>query len=70
METKDTSLIKTELIIKIFNLLRDNELTIAEAQDIIEIIEIIEIELYQQMHFNKRDKHRHILPLGKKYGKF
>ena len=67
METKDTSLIKTELIIKIFNLLRDNELTIAEAQD---IIEIIEIELYQQMHFNKRDKHRHILPLGKKYGKF
>ena len=67
METKDTSLIKTELIIKIFNLLRDNELTIAEAQD---IIEIIEIELYQQMHFNKRDKQRHILPLGKKYGKF
>ena len=67
METKDTSLTKTELIIKIFNLLRDNELSIAEAQD---IIEIIEIELYQQMRFTTRDKKRHILPLGKKYGKF
>ena len=66
METKDSSLIKTELIIKIFNLLRDSELTIEEAQD---IIEIIEIELYQQMHFTTRDKHRYILPLGKKYGK-
>ena len=45
METKDSSLIKTELIIKIFNLLRDSELTIEEAQD---IIEIIEADLYAE----------------------
>jgi dsDNA-specific endonuclease/ATPase MutS2 len=62
-----TDITTNALIIKIFNLLRNNNLTIDEG---LTILNIIEIELYKQMKFSSRYnryKDKPILPFGDKY---